>query len=418
LIFLPVRGAAREAVKRTWKPLQVLHEKVNAEAVRARKKELRDTVTPRASQLLAHLFDRLSFDAMSRPTLATIDNAALRHNLSVVRRHAPRSRVLAVLKANAYGHGLKRAARALSGAEGFGLVELDGAVQLRESGYTQEILLLEGYFESVELPVLARYRIAAVVHCRDQIGMLSVLPPGAALDVYVKLNTGMNRLGFEPDALAGALAELKRHPVVKRITLMTHFASADEARGIEWQMQVLAKAAGSLDLPRTLANSAAVLRYPETHLDWVRPGIMLYGCSPFADETGEASDLKPVMTLESRLIAVQNLKRGDTVGYGGLFTAERETRIGVVACGYADGYPRHAPTGTPLMVEGHMARTIGRVSMDMLCADLSGIPQAHIGSRVVLWGDGVAVERVALASGTVGYQLLCALAPRVQIVEK
>jgi alanine racemase len=355
---------------------------------------------------------------MSRPTLATIDTAALQHNLSVVRRHAPRSRVLAVVKANAYGHGLMRAARALSGADGFGLVELDGAVQLRESGYSQEIVLLEGYFEPVELPVLARYGIAAVVHCRDQIGMLKVLPPNAALDVYVKLNTGMNRLGFEPDALAGALTELKRYSAVRRITLMTHFASADEARGVAWQMQALARTAGALELPRTLANSAAILRYPETHADWVRPGIMLYGCSPFAGETGAASDLRPVMTLESRVIAVQNLKPGDTVGYGGLFTAERETRIGVVACGYADGYPRHAPTGTPLMVEGAMTRTVGRVSMDMLCADLSAVPQARPGSRVVLWGDGVAVENVSQAAATVGYQLLCALSPRVQIVEK
>jgi alanine racemase len=355
---------------------------------------------------------------MARPTLATIDTAALKHNLAVVRRHAPRSRVLAVLKANAYGHGLMRAARAFSAAEGFGLVELDAAVQLRESGYRQQIVLLEGYFEAAELPVLVRHDIATVVHSRDQIEMLNELRPDAALDVYVKLNTGMNRLGFEAGALPAAVADLKQHPAVKSVTLMTHFASADETRGVEWQMQALERAADGIALPRSLANSAAILRHPETHAEWVRPGIMLYGSSPFSGEVGADLDLEPAMTLESRVIAMQNLKRGDTVGYGGLFTAQGETRIGIVACGYADGYPRHAPTGTPLMVEGRTTRTVGRVSMDMLCADLSEIPQARVGSRVVLWGDGVAVERVAQAAGTVGYQLLCALAPRVQIVEK
>ena len=353
-----------------------------------------------------------------RPTLATIDSAALRHNLAVVRRHAPRSRVLAVLKANAYGHGFMRAARALSTADGFGVLELDAAVQLREAGHRQPIVLLEGCFEAAELPVLVRHDIAAVVHCQEQIEMLNGLGPDAALDVHLKLNTGMNRLGFELRALPAAVAALRQHRAVKSITLMTHFASADEARGVDWQMQALERAAGDLALPRSLANSAAVLRHPQTHADWVRPGIMLYGCSPFSGDIGAAWDLEPAMTLESRVIAVQNLKRGDTVGYGGLFTAQGETRIGVVACGYADGYPRHAPTGTPLDVDGRTTRTVGRVSMDMLCADLSDIPGAGVGSRVVLWGDGIAVETVAEGAGTIGYQLLCALAPRVQIVEK
>ncbi len=355
---------------------------------------------------------------MSRPLLATIDAAALKHNLEVVRKHAPRSRVLAVVKANAYGHGLMRAASALSAAEGYAVVELDSAVRLREAGYRQRILLLEGWFEAAELPVFVQHGIAAVVHSRDQIGMMSGLRRGAALDVYVKLNSGMNRLGFEPGALPAVVAELKQHPAVNSVTLMTHFAAADEARGVAWQMQALDRVANGLVLPRSLANSAAILRHPETHADWVRPGIMLYGCSPFSGQTGMELDLEPAMTLESRVIAIQNLKIGDTVGYGGTFTAERSTRVGIVACGYADGYPRHAPTGTPVMVEGRVTRTVGRVSMDMLCADLSEIPEAGTGSRVVLWGDGLPVERVADAAGTIGYQLLCALAPRVRIAEK
>jgi len=354
---------------------------------------------------------------MSRPILATIDRAALRHNLAVVRRCAPDSRVLAVIKANGYGHGLMRAARALADADGFGLVELESAVRLRESGFEQRILLLEGWFEASELPVLARHGIAAAVHCREQIRMLEELRQKAALDVFVKVNSGMNRLGFEIGAVSAAVAELRRQPAVRSLTLMTHFASADEARGVEWQVEALARGIAGLDLPQSLANSAAILRHPGTHAQWVRPGIMLYGCSPFAGTTGTGEGLRPVMTLESRVIAIQHMKRGDTLGYGALFTAERETRVGVIACGYADGYPRHAPTGTPVMVGGRITRTLGRVSMDMLCADLTEIPEAGFGSRAVLWGAEVPVEHVAASAGTVGYQLLCALAPRVPVAE-
>ncbi len=353
-----------------------------------------------------------------RPLFATISTAALKHNLSVVRRHVPRSRTLAVIKANAYGHGLMRAASALSGAEGYALLELDAAVALREAGFGQRILLLEGLFEPRELPEIVRHGLAIVVHGRDQLRMLDELPPGAALEVFVKINTGMNRLGFPPAQFPDALRSLQSNPGVSRITLMTHFASADEARGVQWQMDLFERLANGAGLPASLANSAAVLRYPGTHRDWVRPGIMLYGCSPFTGSTGVELGLRPAMTLESRLIAVRDLGRGDTVGYGGLFAAERDMRVGVVACGYADGYPRHAPTGTPVEVEGRMTRTLGRVSMDMLCADLAGIPEARVGSRVVLWGGGVPVEQVAEAAGTVGYELLCALAPRVPVRER
>jgi alanine racemase len=353
-----------------------------------------------------------------RPLFATVDSSALRHNLGVARRHAPGARVLAVIKANAYGHGRVRAAAALAQADGFGLVELDWAVALRESGYRQRIVMLEGFFDASELPVLVQHGLATVVHGPDQVAALDGLPAGAKLDVLLKANTGMNRLGFSPADYVKALARLRANPGVGAITLMSHFAEADEARGIEWQMERLKQIQGHDSLPLSLANSAAILRYPAAHAGWVRPGIMLYGCSPFPGMTGEESGLKPAMTLESRLIAVQDLKPGDTVGYGGQFRAERAMRIGVVACGYADGYPRHAPNGTPVRVAGKLTATAGRVSMDMLCVDLGPVPEAVPGSPVVLWGEGMPIERVAAAAGTVGYQLMCALAPRVRIVER
>jgi alanine racemase len=306
----------------------------------------------------------------------------------------------------------------LCAADGFGVVELDAAVRLRDAGYTQRIVLLEGFFEPSELPVIVERCLSTVVHNSAQLEMLRALSPGAALDVLLKLNTGMNRLGFQPGEFAAALARITNQPGIGAVTLITHFANADDTRGIAWQLETFDRVAGGESLPRTFANSAAVLRYPEAHANWVRPGIMLYGCSPFAESTGRDLGLEPAMTLASELIAVRELAAGDHVGYGGAFTAERAMRIGVVACGYADGYPRHAPTGTPVLVGDRLTRTVGRVSMDMLCVDLSSIGEAGVGTPVVLWGDGNPVENVASAAGTVGYELLCALAPRVRIVEK
>ncbi|MEK6594521.1 MAG: alanine racemase [Pseudomonadota bacterium] len=355
---------------------------------------------------------------MPRPISATIDLGALGSNLDLARRHAPHARVLVVIKANAYGHGLLRAARALRSADGFALLELDAAVSLREAGYQQRIVLLEGFFDARDLPVLVEHGLTSVVHSREQIEALKKLPAGSGLDVFLKLNTGMNRLGFAPEEFAAALTALRDNAAVGQITLMTHFANADDARGVTWQMEVFERVARNAGLQRSLANSAAILRYSATHGDWVRPGILLYGCPPFADNTATELGLKPVMTLASEIIAIQQLKRGDTVGYGGIFTAERDMRIGVVACGYADGYPRHAPNATPVAVDGQLTGTVGRASMDMLCVDLSAVPQAHTGSRVVLWGEGNPVENVARAAGTVGYELLCALAPRVPVIER
>jgi alanine racemase len=354
---------------------------------------------------------------MPRPITATIHLDALRHNLSVVRRHAPHARIFAVLKANAYGHGVLRAARALAGADGIALLELDAAVRLRAEGFAGRLALLGGVFEVADLQVAADHDLTLVIHNPEQLRMLDSARSGARLDIFLKIDTGMKRLGFAPHAAGDALAGLRGHRAVGQLMVMTHFATADDARGVAWQMKIFDAIAAGHKLPRSLANSAAILRYPETHADWVRPGIMLYGCTPFADVAADELGLKPVMTLASEIIAVQDLQPGDRVGYAGTFEAGRAMRVGIVACGYADGYPRHAPTGTPIVVGGSRTRTLGRVSMDMLCADLTGIPAAQVGTPVTLWGEGLSADEVAAAAGTVSYELLCALAPRVPVIE-
>ena len=324
----------------------------------------------------------------------------------------------AVVKANAYGHGLLRAARALIDADGFALVELESAVRLREAGYKQRIALLEGFFEPRELDAIVEHDLTAAIHNLEQIRMLETSQRRGDFDVLLKLNTGMNRLGLQPAQFDEALARLRAQARVRSITVMTHFATADEERGVAAQLELFERATAGTALPRSLANSAAVLRFPQAHADWIRPGIMLYGCSPFAEGIGAESGLRPAMVLETEIIAVRDLTAGESVGYGGAFTAERATRVGIAACGYADGYPRHAPTGTPVLVDGRLTRTLGRVSMDMLCVDLTGIENARVGTHVELWGEGNPVERVAASAGTVGYELLCALAARVRIIEK
>ncbi len=355
---------------------------------------------------------------MPRPVTATIDLAALAHNLGVARARAPHARVFAVLKANAYGHGLLRAARALQAADGFAVVEFDAAMQLRDAGFLQRIVLLEGFFDAREAVAGAERRIATVLHAEEQLAWTDPLLISKPLDVLLKINSGMNRLGFAPDAVRALHAELQDNPGIGKITLMTHFATADDARGVGWQLENFERAVAGIAAPRTLANSAALLRYPETHFDWIRPGIMLYGSSPFAEQSAADLGLRPVMTLTSRIIAVRDLRPGDTVGYGGVFRAGRAMRVGVVACGYADGYPRHAPSGTPVKVGDRLTSTVGRVSMDMLCVDITDMPDAETGTPVVLWGEGNPVDAVAQAAGTVSYELLCALTARVPVIEK
>ncbi len=352
-----------------------------------------------------------------RPIRARIDSAALRHNLGAARLRAPRSRICAVVKANAYGHGLARAARAFAAAEGLALIELEAALELRRAGERRPMLLLQGFFSPEELEPIAAHGLTTVVHNPEQLAMLEEARLPGRIAVVAKLNTGMNRLGFPVEDLSGVLDRLRNCPGVGAVALMTHFADADGKRGVRWQLERFEAATTGVDLPRSLANSAALLRYPESHKDWVRPGIMLYGCSPFPDESAEALGLKPAMTLASELIAVRDLRPGDSVGYGGTYTASGPMRIGIVACGYADGYPRHAPTGTPILVCGRRTRTLGRVAMDVLFADLTGIPEAAVGSPATLWGEGLSADEVAASAGTVSYELLCALTPRVPVSE-
>jgi alanine racemase len=351
-----------------------------------------------------------------RPIQATIHAAALRHNLAVVRRHAPDSRVMAVVKANGYGHGLLRVASALNEADGFAVLGINEAIALREAGFQQKLLLLEGLFDARELPLALRYNLDVVVHCEEQLLMLEANKHAGSLDVHLKVNTGMNRLGVPTGRFWGIFDRLEACKSAGKITLMTHFATADEEAGVAAQFELFDTLTSEISAPRSMANSAAILRYPHTHAEWVRPGIMLYGTTPVSGTSAAQYGLQPAMTFSSAIIAVQQLQTGDNVGYGHQFTADKPTRVGIVACGYADGYPRHAPGGTPIAVAGKIARTLGRVSMDMLFADLSDIPEAGIGSPVELWGKQIAVDTVAEASGTVGYELLCAIAPRVAVL--
>jgi alanine racemase len=356
----------------------------------------------------------------SRPIRARIAPAAILHNHRLAKSHAPQAKAWAVVKANAYGHGQWRAVEALRGeADGFALLECENAVALREAGITQPILLLEGIFSPRDVRAVIEHRLTCVVHCLEQLELLVRNGQFAApVSVYLKLNTGMNRLGFTPETLTKARQILQEIPQID-VTLMTHFAEADGERGVTQQLERFRVMTDGWAAPVSLANSAAILNHPSTHGDWVRPGIMLYGASPFAEKSAAELGLQPVMTLESAIIGVQDLVAGDRVGYGGTFTADRPMRIGVVACGYADGYPRHAPSGTPIAVMGKRTKTVGRVSMDMLACDLSDIPEAGIGAPVTLWGEGIAgsvpADEVATAAGTIAYELFCALAPRVPV---
>lgn len=352
---------------------------------------------------------------MPRPIQALVDLSALERNLHIARR-LTRARIMAVIKANAYGHGLLRTAEALRAAEGFALLDIADAVRLREAGFQQTLLLLEGFFSVDELRLMAEYDLTTVLHSPHQLAMLDAYPRRGGLSVWLKINTGMSRLGFEPEMVPAVMAQLKAHASIREVTLMTHFANADVAEGVGEQLEKFNALAAAYNMPRSLANSAALLRYPATHGDWVRPGIMLYGTSPFADKSAADLGLRPVMTLSSEIISVRDIQPGQQVGYGGLFRADRRMRVGVVACGYADGYPRHALTGTPVLINGRRTQTIGRVSMDMLSVDLSALSDASIGSRVVLWGEGLPVDDVAKAAGTISYELLCALTARVPVL--
>ena len=371
--------------------------------------------------------------AMTRPIEALVHAGALAANLATLRAAAGGARVFAVVKADAYGHGIDRVFAALSGADGFALLDLDEAVRLRDLGWRGPVLLLEGCFDARDLELCSRLSLWHTVHSAEQIDRLAVHKTERPHRVVLKVDTGMGRLGFPTAAARAAWLRLEALPQVESIVLATHFANADAGDGdatVAEAVRAFEAATGDLPGERSLANSAATLRFaaarPEVRGDWVRPGIALYGSSPDAGRTSaDGWGLAPAMTLRASLIAVRDLAAGAAVGYGSVFTAERPIRIGTVACGYADGYPRVAPgsnaAGTPVLVDGVRTRTVGRVSMDMLAVDLTPVPAAAVGSEVVLWGRASAahggavlpVDEVAAAAGTLGYELLCARAPRV-----
>ena len=355
---------------------------------------------------------------MSRATTVRLDLGALVHNLQRARAAAPDQRVAAAVKADGYGHGLVRVARALTDADALAVASVEEAQILRRAGLQQRILLLEGVFEAAELSRCAQYDLNIAIHHPEQVRMLETARLDRPLRVWLKIDTGMHRLGLEPGAAPAVFRRLMHCPsVASAIGLMSHLARADE-RDCDFtlqQLQVFEKAAAGLPGARSLANSAGILGWPQTHFDWVRPGIMLYGASPFVGRLAADEDLRPVMTFQTRLISVKRLRQGDPVGYGGTWVCPEDMDMGVAAVGYGDGYPRHAPSGTPVLVNGREAALIGRVSMDMITVDLRQHPEAKIGDPVVLWGQGLPVERIAQAAGTISYVLMCGITARVKV---
>lgn len=364
---------------------------------------------------------------MSRPTRAHIHLSALRHNLNRVRAAAPGARVVAIIKADGYGHGLIRVARALRTADAFGVASIDEGLVLRGAGVSRPILLLEGFFSGDELELVSRHGFEVVVHHASQLEMLARSTVPGPVTAWMKVDTGMHRLGFTVADIGHRWRQLQKCAAVAGpVRVMTHLASADDRESLETERQILVfsevvASLGKMDagMPggTSIANSAGVLGWPKSHGDYVRPGIMLYGISPFLGGRAEHLDLQPAMTLMTRLIAVKRIPKGGRVGYGGSWTCPEDMLTGVAAVGYGDGYPRHAPGGTPVLVNGARVPLIGRVSMDMISVDLRSQPAAKVGDPVVLWGRGLPVEEVAEYAGTIAYELVCRLAPRVPVVE-
>lgn len=351
-----------------------------------------------------------------RATTATIHLPALRHNLDRVRRLAPRSKVMAVVKADGYGHGLERVAAALSGADAFGVATLADAERLRRAGLRHRIVLFPGFDEAGDLPLVRELGIDCVLHHESQLRLLEQAPAGPPIALWIKLDTGMNRLGFRPCEARRVYERARALAGVGEIRWMTHFASADEYDREQTEEQVARFTAALRGLPgeRSLCNSAALQAFPAYHADWVRPGGMLYGLSTFRGRSGRDLGLEPAMSLSTRLIAVRACEAGERIGYGGSYTCPRAMRVGIAAIGYGDGYPRHAPSGTPVRVAGQTASVVGRVSMDLLAIDLTAAPAADVGSEVLLWGPELPVEHIAEAAGTIGYELVCGVTRRVQ----
>lgn len=362
---------------------------------------------------------------MTRPIQAIIHTRALQHNIARLRRAAPGAQVMALVKASCYGHGLAQAFTGLQGTDGFSPLKISCAEQLRQLGWDGPILMIEGVFDRRDLEACSELDLWHVVHCPEQVEWLAEHRTNKPHHVFLALNSGMNRLGFLPPDYRAVHERLSGLEQVGKISLMTHFANADSDHGIDDQLRVFQQVTEGLPGSRSLCNSAATLRYgerPEIRGDWVRVGIAAYGASPdYPQHTIEDWDLKPAMSLRARLISATQIRTGDKVGYGSTFTADRDMRIGIVPCGYADGYPRHAGTGTPVLIEGVRSRTLGRVSMDMLAVDLTPVPGAGVGSSVTLWGQApngavLPVEEIAQAAGTISNEVLSLRAQRVPLV--
>jgi alanine racemase len=349
---------------------------------------------------------------------ARIDSAALRANLKLIRSRAPNSRVMAVVKANAYGHGLVPSALGLIDADAFAVARLEEAIALRTAGLRHRIVLLEGVFDAAQLAEAARHQFDLVVHQPLQIELLEAFRGSQPWSLWLKVDTGMNRLGFRPEEFRGAWDRLQAlHTAPLQLRVLTHLASSDEADQsiTARQLERLRPLVAGLEVELSIANSAGILAQPATHSAWVRPGLALYGISPFASQRGSQLGLRAAMTLESSVIALREVLPGEHVGYGGAWTATRRTRVAIVAAGYGDGLPRSLPNGTPVLIGGHRGSLVGRVSMDMIAVDVTDLPPMPVGERVELWGTHLAVEELAQAAGTIPYELVCGVSQRVPI---
>ncbi|MCK9607644.1 MAG: alanine racemase [Methylomonas sp.] len=351
-----------------------------------------------------------------------LDLEAVRHNLAQAKRYAPNNKIMAVIKANGYGHGITRVAKALEQADGLAVARVDEGVRLRKAGFTQPITVLQGFVCIDELQLMLQHQLDAVIHTPQQISLLQQqTAPETALSIWLKMDTGMNRLGFKGADFNAAYQQLLNCALVKQpINLITHFANADDLLDDKTRKQIdlFNDAVQGYPGQRSIANSAGIIGWPNVVSDWVRPGLMLYGCSPFAGKTGADFGLRPAMSLHSRLIAVKNVAAGETVGYSGTWQCQTDTRLGVISIGYGDGYHRHTKAGAPVLVNGQRVPLIGRVSMDMITVDLNSQPGAQPGDPVTLWGDGLPVEEIARHADTIPYTLLCGITQRVQIVEQ
>ena len=354
---------------------------------------------------------------MSRPIVADINLGALRRNFQRLQQAAPASRVIAVVKANAYGHGLVPVAQALSSADMLAVACIEEAQVLRQGGIEKTVLLLEGVFTADELPLCCESNFEIAVHHESQLDMLDSVTLETPLNVWLKIDTGMHRLGFLPERVQTAWKRLQASANVGNIRYMTHFADADQRSNSHTneQLDVLHRITSVNNNKFSAANSAATLAWPDSHSDCVRAGIALYGASPFEDSSAKEQNLEPVMTLRSALISVKRLKQGDPVGYASKYVCPEDMDVGAVAAGYGDGYSRHIPCGTPMLLNGKTVPLIGRVSMDMITLDLRTAPAARVGDPVVLWGEGLSVESIAAAADTISYTLLCGITGRVRM---